>query len=172
MRRVAALGLVALAVMLPACANTERPEGVVERWLTSLNQGKAGEPGRYAPDDISEQVLPNWRTLDPGQLDLIEVGRGEQHDSTLFDTPIVLVPFRVVDVDDVTVVGTALVSPGGRIADLDESDPQLPLPSTGGPRIESATATLWLVAIGVAGLLILVSAGLMALVQRRSVSTS
>lgn len=168
MRRVAALGLVALALLLPTCANTERPEGIVERWLTSLNQGKAGEPGRYAPDDISEQVLANWRTLDPGQLDLIEVGRGEQHDSTLFDTPVVLVPFRVVDVDDVTFAGTVLVSPGGRIADLDASDPDIPLPSGGGPRIESATATLWVVAIGVAALLILTSAGLMTIVQRRS----
>lgn len=169
MRRFGALGLVALVVLLlPACAGAERPEGIVERWLTSLNQGKAGEPGRYAPDDISEQVLANWETLEPGQLDLIEVGRGEQHDSTLFDTPVVLVPFRVVDVDDVTFAGTALVGPGGRIAGLDASDPKIPLPSGGGPRIESATAALWLVVIGMAAILILVSAGLMTLVQRRS----
>jgi hypothetical protein len=33
-----------VVLVLPACASTERPEGLVERWLVSLNQGAAGRP--------------------------------------------------------------------------------------------------------------------------------
>jgi len=63
-RRFWALAFVVL--VLPACASTERPEGLVERWLVSLNQGAAGRPEEYAADDLSEQILPSFRTADPG----------------------------------------------------------------------------------------------------------
>jgi hypothetical protein len=66
----------ALATLaLSACAGQERPEGIVERWLLALNQGAAGEPDRYAPNAASEEILPGWEHLDPGELDVVEVAR-------------------------------------------------------------------------------------------------
>jgi hypothetical protein len=92
------LGFAFVALMLPACATADRPEGIVERWLLSLNHGAAGEPERYAPDDLSEQVLPNWDGLEPGELDVIEVSRGAIV-SSLFAGDRYVVPFRVVTID-------------------------------------------------------------------------
>jgi hypothetical protein len=63
------------ALLLAGCGNTDRPEGAVERWLTSLNQGAAGRPGRYAGPAESNEVLPGWRGCEPGALDTIDVGR-------------------------------------------------------------------------------------------------
>jgi hypothetical protein len=74
-KRLVAFAALALA-LLPACSSgTDRPEGVVERWLISLNQGTAGEPQRFAPDRLSQGLLPGWQDCDPGALDVIEVGR-------------------------------------------------------------------------------------------------
>ena len=61
MRRLFAVSALA-AVLLAACGGTDRPEGVVERWLDSLNQGKAGQPYKYAAPDVTQKVLPNWRS--------------------------------------------------------------------------------------------------------------
>ncbi len=69
-RALAALMLLALA----GCASQEqRPEGIVQRWLVALNQGSAGEPGRYAPESLSRTILPDWRFSEPGHFDVIEV---------------------------------------------------------------------------------------------------
>ena len=75
MRRLAAAAMLA-GLVLAGCGHTDRPEGIVERWFTSLNQGSAGRPGQYAPELLSQGVLPNWRQCEPGVIDLIEVGRG------------------------------------------------------------------------------------------------
>jgi hypothetical protein len=71
--RRAVLATALLLLVLPGCASRERPEGIVERWLLALNQGPAGEPERFAPDRLSERILPDWRHLEPGELDVIEV---------------------------------------------------------------------------------------------------
>jgi hypothetical protein len=99
---------IVLVATLPACERTDRPEGVVERWLVSLNQGAAGRPDRYAPDAVSEQVVPGWRELDPGQLDKIEVGAHTLDPSSQLPA----VPFRVATIDDVQTVGTANLEEG------------------------------------------------------------
>ena len=53
-----ALACVLLALAFTACTQAARPEGVVENWLRSLNQGAAGRPDRYAPDEVSQRVVP------------------------------------------------------------------------------------------------------------------
>ena len=73
MRRALLVAVVALVALTSACSSEQRPEGITERWLLSLNQGAAGQPDRYAPDEVSEQVVPGWHDLDPGFLDVITV---------------------------------------------------------------------------------------------------
>lgn len=168
MKRIG-LAVLLLAIALPACAGTERPEGIVERWLISLNQGAAGRPEAYAPDRVSDRVLPNREALEPGELDVIEVGRGAPRDVTLFGDEVYLVPFRLVDVDGrerrlVAVLDDAhgawrveSVSPG-------PFGSELRLPSEGGPGVDDGETFAWLAALGAAALLVLLTIGLMRLV--------
>lgn len=160
MRR-AALLVVLLAAALPACAATERPEGIVERWLISLNQGAAGDPGTYADDEVSNLVVPDWDELEPGALDLIEVGRGGTGEGGSFQ-----VPFRVVYQDGREEAFLATLV-GGRVVALPRT--------TVGP-IERPTPDLalgaWLAALGAAALLILATAGLMRLVPEGRAGSS
>jgi len=99
---------ITVAFTLAACAQEARPEGIVENWLRSLNQGAAGRPDRYAPDTVSGQVVPGWHDLDPGELDVIEVGAptttGQGRD----------VPFHVVNLSgDQTFAVAHLVADDG-----------------------------------------------------------
>jgi hypothetical protein len=150
---------------LSACTGQERPEGIVERWLLSLNQGAAGRPDAYAPNDVSRQVLPGWEELDPGELDVIEVGRSAPGDGGIDQ-----VPFRIVTVDGEELVGLANVD-DGRVAGIltAAQTPIVPLPSQGGPSgLEPVHAAGWLAALAVAGVLIAGSWVLMTVVRRRS----
>jgi hypothetical protein len=147
------MALVASAV-LAGCGQTDRPEGVVERWLLSLNQGAAGEPGRFADDALSEQILPGWQQADPGELDVIEVGRGATvlvgvHSSAPGST---FAPYRVQGLDGPEVTGIAQVE-DGRVVALLPADPSLAVPSEGGARIGESSPWLW--AVGVAAGLVL-----------------
>jgi hypothetical protein len=167
--------LVAFALLLPACGDTDRPEGVVERWLISLNQGKAGEPGKYAPDELSQRILPNWQRRDPGDLDVIEVGRGDTASSPEHRLPPgrrYLVPYRVTRLDGQEMKGVVeLVSPHAEpwlVEELLPADPRLRVPSQGGRRIGGASIAVWLAGLGIAGLLILAAAALMSTVGRQA----
>jgi hypothetical protein len=180
MKRGMFLAVLAL-LLLPACGGTDRPEGVVERWLISLNQGKAGEPEKYAPDAISQRILPDWQQRDPGDLDVIEVGRGEIWAEDLYD-----VPFRVrlVNGKEVFAIarlrgGYAFRAPDGsvhlvsrQVNELLPADAgrqaRLPLPSQGGERIGSASARVWLAALGIAVAFVLLSVLLMSTVGRKA----
>jgi hypothetical protein len=155
MRR--ALLLVAALLALVACAASERPEGIVERWLISLNQGVAGDPGAYAPDEVSDRIVPRWDDLDPGELDEIEVGRAVPDERGTS-----IVPFRIVSLDGAVLVGTAIVR-DGRVHDASRTEEIPPLPSEGGPGLDRGAGPAWLAAIGLAGLLILATIGLMRL---------
>lgn len=162
MRR-AVLAVALAAAFLPACAGADRPEGVVERWLASLNQGAAGRPDRYAPSALSDAILPGWRDLDPGGLDAIEVGRGTGGSRAA-------VPLRVARLDGSELRATAIVrrTPlGWRVVDLAPARPDLPLPSEGGPPIAAAGAAWWLGALGLALAFGLASEILMGLLRRR-----
>jgi len=169
MRRLAAATMLA-ALVLAGCGHTDRPEGVVERWFTSLNQGSAGRPGQYAPELLSQGVLPNWRKCEPGVIDLVEVGRGEQAIAiATLPGPQYLVPYRIEYVDDradlchtalhpdVTPTGVAVLRPaaaesasGWRVAAaLPEKavEQHLPLPSEGGPPVAHSGASLWAIGL-------------------------
>jgi hypothetical protein len=159
--------LVVVALLVPACRDTDRPEGVVERWLVSLNQGKAGEPDKYASEALSQQILPNWQKRDPGDLDVIEVGRGEPSGG-----PTYVVPFRVQRLDGHELTGIAeLVSPirgPWQVERVLPTDSKLPVPSKGGERIGDASTVVWLAGAGIAALLILLSMLLMSTVGREA----
>ena len=149
--------------VLGGCAGTDRPEGVVERWLIALNQGAAGRPGQYAPEALSERVLPGWASKDPGELDVIEVGKGSVPRIEM--APPALVPFRVVRLDGTTIQGTAALVPrasGWQVSTLRGRLPGLAVPSEGGDRIGSGGIGLWLAAFGAAALCSLLAVGLMA----------
>ncbi len=160
------------AALVTACGSTNRPEGVVERWLLALNDGKAGRPELYAPDALSQRILPGWRTKDPGQLDTIEVGRSYRG---LYAPRFqgALVPFRVVRHDGSEINGTAAL---GRSTDPPENwridairghiDGR-EVPSRGGRPIALTSFKTWLAALGVAVALALISVGLMTLVGKR-----
>lgn len=165
MRRVS-LALVLLGLLLPACASTERPEGIVERWLLSLNQGAAGEPERYATDALSDAVLHDWAELEPGQLDEIDVG-----DATALGDGSFSVPFRVVNLDGAVATAFAILEPtptGLRIVRARSPDLGPGLHEDFAVRsAEPMPAAAWVAAAGVAALLIALTAGLMALVPGR-----
>jgi hypothetical protein len=166
-RRLFAVVL-ACALLLVACRQQARPEGVVESWLRSLNQGAAGRPDRYADDDVSQQVVPDWRDLDPGHLDRVEVAA-----ATAGPSP--AVGFRITDVDGRVTSGTAHLAPDGaswRVTAVDV------VPTTGAtvvaPTAAGTPATLvglptaWPVALAVGGALAAIALALLAVVRRRA----
>ena len=166
MKRLAIVGAV-LLVLVPACAARERPEGIVERWLLSLNQGAAGRPDRYAPAGLSQQLVPGWDRLDPGRLDTIEVGAATPAPGTSGAS---LVPFRIVDVDGGQVAGVATVGAAAprRVTAL-QINPAPPGPegaSEGGSSVERISARGWLAALGVAAILSSLAVGVVVLVRR------
>ena len=171
MRRALALATLAL-LPLAACHGTDRPEGVVERWLISLNQGKAGQPEKYAVARVTNEVLPNWRQCDTGSLDVIEVGA---HATGTEGYPAqVLVPYRIKYVSDLSschastqprapLRGAAVVlrrHGDWRIVGVERSAnlSYLRVPSQGGKAIGSAPLASWLLALAASvGLMLLVA---------------
>jgi hypothetical protein len=156
-KRLAPLMLLAV-LLVGACSGTDRPEGVVERWLISLNQGKAGEPGKYAPERLSQQILPHWESRDPGDLDVIEVGRGKEFRNSFGGnaTPAWWIPFRIERASGVKLDGTAIAQRRGsdwHVTALRLGDRSLGVPSEGGQRIGSASAGAWAIAIGISAVL-------------------
>ncbi len=146
----------------------------MEAWLNSLNQGAAGRPARYAPEALSQRILPHWATRDPGDLDLIEVGKGR---ATKQAGPAFLVPYRVKDIDGHErkgLAGLVRVRDGWRVAGLlaGREAPDLAVPSQGGRRYASASGTLWLLGLGIAALLIGGTVVLMSTVGKASPRTA
>jgi hypothetical protein len=164
------------ALLLPACGGTDRPQGVVERWLISLNQGKAGQPEKYAPDALSQRILPNWRTRDPGDLDVIEVGKGRTTPTSrafqVPHSPSFLVPYRIKRLDGPTDSGVAgllrMAKGGWMVSALFPPSPSLRVPSEGGDSLGGASPVVWVAALTVALLLVLGSIALMSTVGREA----
>jgi hypothetical protein len=157
------LAFVALA--LPGCTGGERPEGIVERWLLSLNQGAAGRPERYASDDLSERILPDHREAEPGELDVIEVGTAEIDEAAA--SARVRIHVERLDGTEIDAAVRIERPDGGEgwfIEGLEEPGSAPPLASEGGPKIGGIDIAAWLAAVGVAALLTLGSAALMATV--------
>jgi hypothetical protein len=170
-RRTLALALVALVVvtLLSACGGIRRPEGVVERWLVSLNQGAAGEPWRYADDQASATIAPDWDMREPGVYDEIDVGTAtiEGTDAT--------VPFRVTTSDGVVVGGLATVgvrsTQRGDEPVVYEVTLQEPPPAIDGTWSVAAPAGAWIGALGLAAFLGLGVLPVIGAVRRRAVKT-
>jgi hypothetical protein len=158
------LVVVVALVALAACSTSERPEGIVERWLLALNQGPAGEPDRFAPAQVSDAVLPGWEDLGPGELDVIEVGSGDLIMDLCDEGRIV--PFRVVPLEGDEVSDAACVR-GSRIVRLAglRDLPARIFPSGGGPAIGEGRASAWPIAVGVGLVILLASEALMRLVR-------
>ena len=97
MRRAALVTCVAI-VALVACAQAPRPEGVVQRWLVSLNQGSAGRPERWADSGATATAAP-WWPAEPDHIDAMDVGAATGGD----------VPFRIETTDGVVTTGVATV---------------------------------------------------------------
>ena len=137
--------------------------------MLALNQGSAGEPGRYAPARISDTVLPGWEELDPGELDSIEVAHGGSAAVACAGGGYG-VPFRVVRLDGSEVRAVACVS-DSRITQLTDrvgfTGPVFP--SEGGPAITGTGAPAWLIAAGI-GLAILFAAELLMRLVRATAS--
>lgn len=158
MRRSVAGCLLLLAPLAPlaplalgACTTVDRPEGVVERWLTSINQGPTGEPERYAEEALSEEILPSPR--EAGGLDVIEVGKGAEEGGRA------RIPYRVARVSGEAMHGVAELerSASGEwmIVRLSPEDPTLLVPTGGGERIGRATPVVWVGSVA-GGLLLVV----------------
>jgi hypothetical protein len=166
-RRVV-IATVLMTLACSACASQERPEGIVERWLLALNQGAAGEPDRYAPDAASDEVLPGWEHLDPGELDVVEVAGAGTPPRDVCAEATWFVPFRVVRLDGSQLRSVACGA-GARVTQLTErvgsADPIFP--SEGGPSIRDERAGVWGIAIGIGIALVIVGEGLMRLVRSR-----
>jgi hypothetical protein len=155
---------------LTACGNTQRPEGIVERWLQSLDQGRAGTPEKYATtDEVSEEVLPGYRDLDPGQFDVIEVGKAHEPAGITLPDSSRIVPVRIVTTDGVEQrlnVFTVPLAAGWRVAGIDNRDPVGLLPSEGGPANAGISSVGWLAGVVAALLLTAIALALMALIRR------
>ena len=165
MRRALLVAVVALVALTSACSSEQRPEGITERWLLSLNQGAAGQPDRYAPDEVSEKVVPGWHDLDPGFLDVITV------EPALFirgAIPGTLVPFHLVTKDGDEIDGTARLEQIGdslRITQVSVGGGTTP---TEGGSPFGAGLPGWPIALAVGALLALAALGLLTIVQRRA----
>lgn len=171
MRRLLAAAGVA-AVLLVGCGSTNRPEGVVERWLTTLNQGKAGEPQKYARPGVTNKVLPGWASCDTGSLDVIEVGA---HATGTEGYPAtVLVPYRIKYVTDLSSCATDATPSapleGAAVVGKVNGDWRvlgvqsragigyLRVPSEGGKSIGNAPLATWLITLAASvGLMLLVA---------------
>jgi hypothetical protein len=159
-KRLAAAAFLA-AGLLAACGRTDRPEGVVERWLVSLNQGSAGRPDHFAESGVSEQILPGWQGCDPGAFDVIEVGIGGMF--PVREGQLAVAPYRVRYAGDLADLCGRTVRPAGpadgfaelfrpaagdwsvvRLIERRPGDESLPLPSRGGPPVAEAPRQIWL----------------------------
>ena len=164
--------LVFLLLGLTSCAGRERPEGIVERWLLALNQGAAGDAGRYADPPTSRLILPGYAASDPGRLDIAEVGAAVRKQCS-WD-----VPFRVVRVDGREIRGFAIIdtcptaSPKP-IAAVELRDvPNGLFPSEGGPSVGTDRPAMWAIALAVGVGILFIGEGLMRLAGRTVIGSS
>ena len=163
MRRGLLAAIMAIVALTSACTSEQRPEGITERWLLSLNQGAAGRPERYAPDEVSQQIVPGWQDLDPGYLDVIKV---EPQMRARSAEPGVFVPFRLVTKDGAEIDGIAHLLQDGnswRITDVSTG-----APVTEGGRPFGTGLPGWPIALGVGMILALAALGLLTIVRRRA----
>jgi hypothetical protein len=160
--------VVAVAVVaLAACDAADRPEGTVERWLVSLNQGAAGRPDRFAAEALSDELLPGWDEREPGDLDLIEVGRAVPTQDGH------RVPFRIVTAEGGVIRGWATTQDGTVVAVERPEDPsEIRVPSDGGARPPGAGGGAWLLAIALGVVVAALAFAVVGVIDRRATRRS
>lgn len=166
MRRVLLTVVATLLVLTSACTSEQRPEGVTERWLLSLNQGAAGRPDRFAPEEVSQAIVPGWHDLEPGAFGVIEV---EPRIATGTGDATASVPFRLVSTDGVETHGVAALTLTDGTWQVTSAELSTTAPADGAPF--GAGLTGWPIALAVGALLALAALGLLAIVQRRAIRT-
>jgi hypothetical protein len=150
--------LIASLLALGACTGVDRPEGVVERWLTAISQGPTGEPEIYASKELSDDLVPPPR--EESALEVIEVGKGTISRSKA------RVPFLIQVTDGSQAAHVAELSRNGgdwRIVRITAPDPNLRVPTQGGERIGKASLAVW-VGGALAGLTMMI---IVAVIMRR-----
>jgi hypothetical protein len=170
-RRVAAV-VIGLSLALTGCARSEaRPSGVAEAWLHEISR-LGGPPGlheqaRDRADDLgdesaAEQIIP--ARPEPGEdyFSDFEVGQARISDDTA------LVPYRLSartitpdgELERVVKAGTLVLARSGgswRVAAAAGPDPELKVPSQGGPLPARARTEHWLAALGLGVVLTVIS---------------
>jgi hypothetical protein len=182
MRRGAIAGLL-LVVVLSACSSNDRPEGVVERWLLSLNQGVAGTPDRYggqAAVEAANTIVPDWRARDPGSFDRIEVDGNPAWAKGMIPPmqPLREVPFRIETTDGRVIQGVVDVTPCGSgsapgarwcVVNAGLGGVTLQVGSTWSTGVDPAG---WAWALGTAVVLTLLAVGLVLAVRRTAATNA
>jgi hypothetical protein len=164
MKRWLLAGAVIAAIATGCSGGAEHPEGIVERWIVSMNQGRAGAPSRWAEDRATATVSPTWHTDDPGSIDAFSIGIAEAEDDAF------VVPFTLERLDGTVTSGDVVVArrgPGDAPGGLEVKEVRLGAPS--GPTghwMESTTPGAWLLAIAVAVILTIFTVALVRLVER------
>jgi hypothetical protein len=154
-----ALALLVFVVALLGCG-VDRPEGVVERWLTAIAQGPTGEPEVYAAKDLSDDLVPPPR--EESSLEVIEVGKGRISGSSA------RVPFRIQKPDSSAelLVAELRRSEGTwRIVKVTGANSNLTVPTQGGERIGRASPLVWIGGLVVGLLVMLLMTVIMSLVR-------
>jgi hypothetical protein len=134
-----ALLLITAAAALSACAGVDRPEGVVERWLTAIGQGPTGEPEVYASKELADDLVPPPR--EESSLEVIEVGKGSVSGTRA------RVPFRIQVPDgtpETHIAELSRVDGDWQIVRVARPDSELKIPTQGGERIGKASLAVWL----------------------------
>ncbi len=161
------LPIAILALTVAACATTDqRPEGIVERWIVSMNQGPAGEPWRWADDYATSEVSPTWDTDEPGAIDSFSLGAARAEGDAY------VVAFTLERLDGRVVSGDAVVA--WRSLPDETTEPvviEVRLGEPTGPtgRWEEGSPTVaWAIALALALVLASISVLGVRLVERRS----
>jgi hypothetical protein len=160
------LSIVLAVALLVACASSERPEGIVERWIVSMNQGIAGEPWRWAFDGATVATSPTWDTDEPGSIDSFSLGSARAEGDRF------VVPFSIERLDGTVISGDAIM--GNRsLADgtsrLGVIEVHLGAPEgETGRWQEGAPGSAWPIAAGLGILVAVLSAAGVRLVRDRS----
>jgi hypothetical protein len=177
----AVIAFVLVGGLISALGTTDdRPEGVAERWLTSV--GDTTRDG--VQDDADERVAAHGdpRLVDvliPSGVDMdgkaafteLEVGKAVKRDGA------VLGPYRVAlregttPAADGTLVMTEDAKDGWQVRELGPSVPGAAVPSKGGGAVSKAPVVLYVVALGIGVLVTMACSALVRAADPRAASS-
>jgi hypothetical protein len=164
-------------VLVTGCARDEpRAAGIAERWLSAVNdQGRDNlrdksikRAEKYGDQALAEKVVPPNAEDDERHFPDYEVGKATENETTA------RVPFRLTarieDGNEEERIGTIVLTrtaDSWRVAGVEDRAPGEEVPSEGGARPASASASQWVGAI-IIGLAVMVLSALVIDAQPRS----